>query len=207
MKRRELLLKFGVPTLLTTVAIVQEFFSRKFHLSPWKGGGFGMFSTVDAPSARFLRIYLVSQQGKTQVRLPSWLGNLATEVRTIPTEKRILHLARELAQSNWINDTSARSVSSITKTNEGDSSSNYFSDFTSETPSLINHQSEIKLGMQQLTQLLPPKVLGKGKLLPKGAEIVNFQEVEVEVWQYKFNPELNQVKAHKIASSVVKRLS
>lgn len=207
MKRRDLLFNYGVPALLATVAFVQKSASRKFSLSPWKGGGFGMFSTVDAPAARFLRIYLVTSQGKTQVKCPSWLGNLATEVRTIPTKNRILRLARELAQSQWISYASATLQPSTLKASEGDSSSDYLSDLASDAPNLINRRSEIELQIQRLTQLLPPEALKKDKSLPSEAEFVTVQEVQVEVWQYMFDPEQSQVNAHKVSSSVVKRLS
>ena len=33
--------------LLTLVAVVQIGLTRTVHLTPWKGGGFGMFSTLD----------------------------------------------------------------------------------------------------------------------------------------------------------------
>ncbi|MBP0001466.1 MAG: hypothetical protein J7641_21165 [Cyanobacteria bacterium SID2] len=42
------------PLLLVTIAIVQIYLASTANLSPWKGGGFGMFSTIDAPSMRVL---------------------------------------------------------------------------------------------------------------------------------------------------------
>jgi hypothetical protein len=40
------------PGLLMAVAVMQLFLAWNRDLSPWKGGGFGMFSSVDAPSMR-----------------------------------------------------------------------------------------------------------------------------------------------------------
>ncbi len=207
MKRRDLLFNYGVPAVMATVALIQKSASRKFSLSPWKGGGFGMFSTVDSPAARFLRIYLVTSQGKTQVNLPSWLENLVTEVRTIPTKTRVLNLTRELAQSQWFRYTSAILQPSTLNASERGSSSDYLSDVVLETPNFINRRSEIELQIKRLTYLLPPEILEKGKSLPSGAEFVTVQEVQVEVWQYMFDHEQSQINAHKILSSNVKRLS
>ncbi|NEO91587.1 MAG: hypothetical protein F6K56_15635 [Moorea sp. SIO3G5] len=212
MQRRDLLFKYGVPSLLATVALVQQYASHQLSLTPWKGGGFGMFSTVDSPAARFLRIYIVTDEGKTQVKLPKWLGKLATEVRTIPTKNRLLRLTRELAQSQWISYASPSSEpptlnEATVNATEGDTSSDYVSNLDSEAPDLIDRQSQVQLQIQRLTQLLPPEVLKKGKSLPSKAEFVAVKEVQVEVWQYMFDPESSQVKAHKLSSSVVKRLS
>ncbi|WP_293121238.1 hypothetical protein [Moorena sp. SIO4G3] len=207
MQRRDLLFKYGVPGLLATVALVQQYASHQLSLTPWKGGGFGMFSTLDSPAARFLRIYIVTDKGKTQVNLPKWLGKLATEVRTIPTKNRLLRLTRELAQSQWISYASPSSEPPTFNASERDTSRNYLSNLDSEAPDLIDRQSQVQLQIQRLTQLLPPEVLKKGKSLPSKAEFVAVKEVQVEVWQYMFDPESSQVKAHKLSSSVVKRLS
>ena len=45
-----------VPLLLLGVALTQMVMAHTLQLSPWKGGGFGMFSTVDSPGMRFLAI-------------------------------------------------------------------------------------------------------------------------------------------------------
>lgn len=41
--------------LMCLVAGVQLWLASAYHLSPWKGGGFGMFSTTDDPGARFIQ--------------------------------------------------------------------------------------------------------------------------------------------------------
>ena len=46
----------GAPLVLILIACLQIYLTQTQELSRWKGGGFGMFSTLDSPSARFLRI-------------------------------------------------------------------------------------------------------------------------------------------------------
>lgn len=206
MKRRDLLFNYGVPALLSTVALVQEYASHKFFLSPWKGGGFGMFSTADSPSARFLRIYAVTPEGKSQVKLPKQFNKFALEVRTIPTKERLLRLGRQLAQSQWISYNSDTTQLSILKTSKEYNSSNYQSNSDSDAGKVINRANEVRRKLkQQLIGLLPPRVLKKGEPIPSNARLVKVQEVQVELWHRTFNPKTQQLNARKISSSVVKQ--
>ena len=69
--KRDNFLVWFVPGLLCVVAAAQLYFVNNHALSRWKGGGFGMFTTVDSPSARFLRVYLISETGEVPVLVPS----------------------------------------------------------------------------------------------------------------------------------------
>jgi hypothetical protein len=55
---------FVAPLVLIGIACLQLYLAHSHHLTPWKGGGFGMFSTVDSQGARFLRIYLLTAEGE-----------------------------------------------------------------------------------------------------------------------------------------------
>ena len=46
--------------LLVLVACIQVFLVYSYNLSPWSGGGFGMFSTTDAGGNRHLHLYSVT---------------------------------------------------------------------------------------------------------------------------------------------------
>ena len=50
-------------SLLVLVALIQLYLSVFHDLSPWKGGGFGMFAVVDAPSARTWSVGCVDASG------------------------------------------------------------------------------------------------------------------------------------------------
>lgn len=40
--------------IMCLVAAVQVYLATAHHLSPWKGGGFGMFASTDDPGSRFI---------------------------------------------------------------------------------------------------------------------------------------------------------
>jgi hypothetical protein len=69
--------------------------------TPWKGGGFGMFSTVDDESARFVRCWLVTDNGDIPLPIPPAANKTVAELRAAPTQAGLENLARRLAQQNW----------------------------------------------------------------------------------------------------------
>lgn len=90
------------PAVLFGVAVVQIFGASVTELSPWKGGGFGMFSTIDSPGARVLRAYLIHAEERTPVMIPAGLRDLERATRTLPSRARVETLARRLAEGAWV---------------------------------------------------------------------------------------------------------
>jgi hypothetical protein len=68
---------------------------RCCQLSPWLGGGFGMFSTVDARDVRVLRL---EPGGEREVALPRAFDDEADRAATLPTDARLRALARAVAE-------------------------------------------------------------------------------------------------------------
>jgi hypothetical protein len=95
-------LKYLAPVLLSTLACIQLFLGLNFELTPWKGGGFGMFSTVDSPGARSMRVYLETDDGELPTKVPSWLRDRWRYARSFPTDFRIRALADEMAAATWV---------------------------------------------------------------------------------------------------------
>lgn len=54
-----------MPVLLVVIACAQFYVANTSTLSPWKGGGFGMFATIDGSSMRSLSGVGKTAQGKT----------------------------------------------------------------------------------------------------------------------------------------------
>src|SRR3954468_3284928 len=69
--------------------------------TPWKGGGFGMFSTVDDESARFVRCWLVTDDGELPLAIPPAAAKQVAELRAAPTQTKLDELARRLARQSW----------------------------------------------------------------------------------------------------------
>ena len=89
------------PVCLCLVASLHLVRVWTVHQTPWKGGGFGMFSTVDDESARFLRCYLVSDCGVIPLPLPPATEKFVAELRAAPAQSKLDELARRLANQSW----------------------------------------------------------------------------------------------------------
>jgi hypothetical protein len=95
-----------IPSLLLVgIASAQIVAARSTLLTPWKGGGFGMFSTVDAPHARFVRIILETPDGEKRVPVPDTWREEAAVLRAVPTQARADQLAGALVDETWVAET------------------------------------------------------------------------------------------------------
>ncbi len=89
------------PVCLCLVAALHGARVWTVNQTPWKGGGFGMFSTVDDESARFVRCYLVTPEGQLPLVVPPAAQKLVAELRAAPTQAKLDELARRLAKASW----------------------------------------------------------------------------------------------------------
>ncbi|HSD47425.1 MAG TPA: hypothetical protein VLB87_12435 [Pyrinomonadaceae bacterium] len=167
-------------------------------LSPWKGGGFGMFSTVDSPDARFLRIYLLNGNEETAVLLPDHLKTLGRELQTIPSEALASELARRLAHGTWTPYRMTDPVRHYQNTRNDDDSLSGLAGPSDAAPTSGNPSDVVKTLPDG--QVIFPKLLRmreKGAPGSKGEEAVAFQRVRVEVWRYSLDVGASQLKAAK----------
>jgi hypothetical protein len=85
--------------LLLTIAAGQQWLARRHALSPWLGGGFGMFSTLDALAARHLHAFLWTEESRIEVEVTGPLAPLRDRALALPSEANLRALARALARS------------------------------------------------------------------------------------------------------------
>jgi len=78
---RDRRLAWAVPVLMVAVAVGRMGLARMADLSPWKGAGFGMFSTVDGVDARFVRVTRMRQGAVIPLRLPPNLEQRESRLR------------------------------------------------------------------------------------------------------------------------------
>lgn len=64
LKRRDLILAWVAPAVLVLVASTQVLIANMSDLTPWRGGGFGMFSTIDNHDLRLVRIIVTDDRGE-----------------------------------------------------------------------------------------------------------------------------------------------
>jgi hypothetical protein len=96
----------AAPALLCIVAARQQYLVRTERLTPWKGGGFGMFATVESGSTRVVRASLERREGdrvlSLPVKLPPELAPVALELNQRPTHAAAENLAIVLANLPWL---------------------------------------------------------------------------------------------------------
>ena len=106
------LLVLLTPLLLVIVALTQIVRAYTIDQSPWKGGGFGMFASVDSPGNRELRAYLVTSD--YEIEIPVHYNFIIDEggvmddvslARTVPTDANLQQIANQLSKFSWyLND-------------------------------------------------------------------------------------------------------
>jgi hypothetical protein len=91
------------PALLVAIACCQATLVATCDLSPWKGGGFGMFSTCDSPRIRFFRAR-VQSGGRSILAGPAAVSetSLAALAKSLPSPWPLRQLAVSLAASPWV---------------------------------------------------------------------------------------------------------
>ena len=98
-----------VPIVLSTVAVAQIALANFGNLSPWKGGGFGMFASIDAPSYRSIAVHARDNSGERfLVHLPygkfvrpaALSSSFFTRIRSAPSERLLRELAAAVAVSD-----------------------------------------------------------------------------------------------------------
>lgn len=66
-KQSQWVARYLAPTLLITVACAQLLLSHTLHLDPWKGGGFGMFATLDGKTERAFSCVVKDAEGQKYI--------------------------------------------------------------------------------------------------------------------------------------------
>lgn len=89
------LLPFVPPALLCLVASVQVYLVKAQDLTPWKGGGFGMFSSND-DGFRRVEVWVEEPQGEREIDVSRDLR--VSRVGAHPTEARLTSLARRIGE-------------------------------------------------------------------------------------------------------------
>jgi hypothetical protein len=86
------------PALLLALALTQIGGWAAFDLSPWKGGGFGMFSTNDHGAFRQVRVVELAAGSERPVALPEELERLVRHVREVPRDANLRRLGAALRE-------------------------------------------------------------------------------------------------------------
>jgi hypothetical protein len=83
--------------LLMVVAITQVLLSKTAELSPWKGGGFGMFATTDGTAFRRVRIFVEAAGRSEELEIAPSQEFSAARAQLFPSDRMLGGLARAVA--------------------------------------------------------------------------------------------------------------
>lgn len=102
-----LIARFGVPVLAVAVASTQMMCATQGTLTPWKGGGFGMFASIDGPGTRVLATQAIDDSGnhyRVVIGGPTQSGPLSPRfrgrARTFPMAVRLRSIAHALLRAD-----------------------------------------------------------------------------------------------------------
>ena len=84
--------------VLVAVAIAQVTLARTAGLSPWKGGGFGMFSTTDDAGRRRVRVYVTAPERSEEITISPSLEDAAVRAGVLPGARQLTRLARRVVE-------------------------------------------------------------------------------------------------------------
>ena len=85
-------------TVLMAVAAVQIVLVRTAHLTPWKGGGFGMFAAVDGGAVRSLRVLVEAPDRSEALVVPPSLEIDAERAMALPIRLFLARLAEGIVR-------------------------------------------------------------------------------------------------------------
>src|SRR5262245_4992782 len=152
------------PGLLCAIAVLQITLVHTTRLTPWKGGGFGMFSTVDSLGARFVKIYVQTSDGAVATSVGALHTKLLRRLVAAPTEREARLLANDLVRGEWVDVESGKEA-----------------------------QKAGSVDLPRIVRLVTPDEPRQ----PKSPH-VECAAVRVEVWKYRFAPDVNELHAEKI---------
>lgn len=196
MRYRHFFLSYFPSVVLAVIACVQLLASQVVHITPWKGGGFGMFSTVDSLAARFLKVYLVTPDGDVPVKVPKHMEEKVRYIRSVPLSSSVQRLAHDLSQEMWVlnnyqdfaqasNKSRRQQSDLLEKSSSTHSSNNGTKDFNDEvaiSPSIV----------------VPPKYRVRERYEnPNSSSVAQFTAVRVELWVYRFDSKSSLVNIFK----------
>jgi hypothetical protein len=83
--------------ILVVVAGNQHRLAHTRDLSPWSGGGFGMFASVDSPNGRHLHAYVQNTGVRKEIVFPPDLADEVLRAAVLPTDYQLSRLVDSIA--------------------------------------------------------------------------------------------------------------
>jgi hypothetical protein len=173
-----------------------------------------MFSTVDSPGARFLRVYLINGNEEIPILIPKSMQSMAREIQTIPTHDRLLNLANNVARGTWVPyrltpaDQHYHNLISGGQTFpllDFNLDPPYSIDFTGDEVVTDMNYSLYTKGYISFEKLNLFRIIEEDEPPPAPGEAVEFQSIRAELWRYKFDAGSARLRAIKFLEITVNK--
>ena len=92
-------LGFIPPILLCLVSLNQIYLYNNDYLNRWKGGGFGMFSTIQE---RYFHIHLIRNNALECAHAHAEFSKEFESIRNYPNYLKLEQLSKKLSQKTWV---------------------------------------------------------------------------------------------------------
>lgn len=202
---KQSLYTFGAPAVLLIIACLQIYLAQVYQLSQWKGGGFGMFSTIDSPGARFLRLYLQTNNGSFPVEVPDSMKAVAREIQTFPTQSRLCSLTGQLYQSSWVPyayDPFGKHINASSRNSSAPSDDSPFIDDGTPSVPLSQVAGEQPADMVTMGEHPLLRILAINEPPPSNPIVID--SIRVELWRFSFNVQNLRIEAKKYSECSIK---
>ena len=195
---KERILIYAAPVLLIFIAGIQIYLAHTQNLTAWKGGGFGMFSTVDSSGARFFRASLVTSSETFPIEIPQHLRRIARKARAIPTKKHLDHLAKALLEETWIPYEYDQFLASDLPQRQ--SPFKFLQDFFNQSgqPKEKEGSDTLRVVNNYFSDLQPRLRTKRDFEHPNQNVILPIEKVLLELWQVKFDSDSVVLSASKL---------
>ena len=174
-----------VPTILLLIALLQLYLAQTANLSPWKGGGFGMFAAVDAPSMRVLAAEGLDQDGQL-IRLDALDtldGSTHRRILSLPRQVHLEQIASQLLSEKFVPKNIQRRST--------------FEKLRRENPKLALQVSEILLKNQPLYRLKTPE-----DPILLDDSVKTLKAIRLQWWRLRFDGTKNRLWAEPLNQPV-----
>lgn len=175
--------------LLCTIALRQIWLAKTDTLSPWKGGGFGMFSCADTPGNRFLQVTGWTTEGEeVRVRVAASApfgiqAGLLQRLRAYPREADLRTLADALVDARFVESTAGELA-------RREAFFHANPELASSFPSLPEHPRRQLVLMDRRRQ---------GHYSAEGEQL---RSVEVAVWRFAFDADDLSVRTERMLGPI-----
>jgi hypothetical protein len=180
-----------VPICLCLVAGGHAWRVHAHGQTAWKGGGFGMFSTVDSEHARFVKAYLLTSQGEIPVAMPDNLRKRMAQLRAAPNLADAERLAHKLLEMKWVDQQHL---------------------WSQRADHLAQANSSHAMAIDLKTSEVPTSIWSyrpSGSVSPiavrrdAGEQAIAVEKVRLEVWRYHFEADAAKLSATCLLSTTL----